>query len=126
MGTASGLMPLRIFISYRREDAAGDAGRLADHVQRRFGAARVFLDIETIEPGTDFVKVLRESLQETAVLLVVIGPRWTSLCAADGSRRLDDPADFVRMEVEAALGRDIPLSSRYDAGSRCSGRAQCI
>jgi tetratricopeptide (TPR) repeat protein len=102
-------MPPRIFISYRREDAAGDAGRLADHVQRRFGAARVFLDIETIEPGTDFVNVLRESLQETAVLLVVIGPRWTALRAADGSRRLDDPADFVRMEVEAALGRDIPV-----------------
>jgi hypothetical protein len=99
----------RIFISYRREDAAGDAGRLADHVQRRFGAARVFLDIDTIEPGTDFVRVLRESLQETAAMLVVIGPRWTSLRAADGSRRLDDPADFVRMEVEAALGRDIPV-----------------
>jgi len=102
-------MPARIFISYRREDAAGDAGRLADHVQRRFGAARVFLDIDTIEPGADFVRVLRESLQDTAVMLVVIGPRWTSVRAADGSRRLDDPADFVRMEVEAALGRDIPV-----------------
>jgi hypothetical protein len=102
-------MATRIFISYRREDAAGDAGRLADHVQRRFGAARVFLDIDTIEPGTDFVRVLRESLQETAAMLVVIGPRWTSLRAVDGSRRLDDPADFVRMEVEAALGRDIPV-----------------
>lgn len=109
MSTASRLMPPRIFISYRREDAAGDAGRLADHVQRRFGAARVFLDIDTIEPGTDFVRVLRESLQNTAVVLVVIGPRWTSLRTADGLRRLDDPADFVRMEVEAALGRDIPV-----------------
>jgi tetratricopeptide (TPR) repeat protein len=100
-------MTSRIFISYRRDDAAGDAGRLADHVQRRFGSARVFLDIDTIEPGTDFIRVLQASLQETAVMLVVIGPRWTSLRGADGSRRLDDPADFVRMEVEAALGRDI-------------------
>ena len=102
-------MPPRIFISYRRDDAAGDAGRLADHVQRRFGADRVFLDIDTIEPGSDFVRALRGSLQETAVMLVVIGPRWTALRAADGSRRLDDPGDFVRMEVEAALGRDIPV-----------------
>jgi hypothetical protein len=102
-------MPPRIFISYRRSDAAGDAGRLADHIVRRFGADRVFLDIDTIEPGTDFVRVLRESLQGTAMMLVVIGPNWTSLRGADGTRRLDDPNDFVRMEVEAALGRDIPV-----------------
>jgi hypothetical protein len=102
-------MPPRIFISYRRADAAGDAGRLADHVVKRFGAGRVFLDVDTIDPGVDFARVLRESLAQTAVMLVVIGPNWTSLRAADGSRRLDDPNDFVRMEVEAALGRDIPV-----------------
>lgn len=102
-------MPPRIFISYRRSDAAGDAGRLADHIVRRFGAGRVFLDIDTIEPGTDFIRVLRESLQGTAIMLVVIGPNWTSLRGADGTRRLDDPNDFVRMEVEAVLARDIPV-----------------
>lgn len=102
-------MPPRIFISYRRADAAGDAGRLSDHVQKRFGADRVFLDIDTIEPGTDFVKVLHQSLEETAVMLVVIGPRWTSVQADDGSRRIDAADDFVRMEVEAALRRDIPV-----------------
>jgi TIR domain len=100
-------MAPRIFISYRREDAAGDAGRLADHLNRRFGPARIFLDIDTIDPGTDFEHVLQASLEETAALLVVIGPRWTSLVKADGSRRLDDPNDFVRREVEAALGRNI-------------------
>jgi hypothetical protein len=99
----------RIFISYRRDDAAGDAGRLADHLNRRFGADHVFLDIDAIGPGRDFVRVLRESLQQTAAMLVVIGPRWTSLRAADGTRRLDDPNDFVRLEVETALGRDIPV-----------------
>ena len=99
----------RIFISYRREDSAGDAGRLADHLNRRFGSARVFLDIETIDPGTDFERALTSSLQETAAMLVVIGPRWTSLAKADGSRRLDDPNDYVRREVEAALGRNIPV-----------------
>jgi hypothetical protein len=56
----------RIFISYRREDSAGDAGRLADHLNRRFGSASVFLDIETIDPGTDFDRALTSSLQETA------------------------------------------------------------
>lgn len=99
----------RIFISYRREDSAGDAGRLADHLNRRFGSARVFLDIDTIDPGTDFERALTSSLQETAAMLVVIGPRWTTLVTAGGSRRLDDPNDYVRREVEAALGRDIPV-----------------
>jgi TIR domain len=102
-------MPPRIFISYRREDAAGDAGRLADHLHRRFGKDRVFLDIDTIDPGTDFVQVLQTSLQETAAVLVVIGPRWTSLRDAAGVRRLESPHDFVRLEVEAALGRSIPV-----------------
>jgi hypothetical protein len=82
-------MPPRIFISYRRDDAAGDAGRLADHLHRRFGATHVFLDIDTIDPGTDFVQVLRASLEQTAAMLVVIGPRWTSLRGADGTQRRD-------------------------------------
>ena len=102
-------MPPRIFISYRREDAAGDAGRLADHLHRRFGRDHVFLDIDTIDPGRDFVQVLQSSLRETAAVLVVIGPRWTSLVDAAGVRRLDSPTDFVRLEVEAALGRNIPV-----------------
>jgi hypothetical protein len=102
-------MPPRIFISYRRDDAAGDAGRLADHLNRRFGKNQVFLDIDTIDPGTDFVQVLHASLQETAAVLVVIGPRWTTARAANGTRRLDDASDFVRLEVEAALSRRIPV-----------------
>ena len=99
----------RIFISYRRDDAAGEAGRLADHLQKRFGADRIFLDIETIEPGTDFVQVLQRSFDETAAVLVVIGRQWLGIRDAAGARRLDDPADFVRREVEAALGRGVPV-----------------
>jgi hypothetical protein len=102
-------MEPRIFISYRREDAAGDAGRLADHLYRRFGADRVFLDIDAINPGIDFVDALHASLQQTAAILVVVGPRWTTLRDAQGTRRLDDDKDFVRLEVEAALGRRIPV-----------------
>jgi hypothetical protein len=102
-------MTPRIFISYRREDSAGDAGRLADHLRQRFGSAQVFLDIETIDPGTDFVQALHAALGETAVVLVVIGPRWTTLQGASGVRRLDDPDDFVRLEVETALRRNVPV-----------------
>ena len=72
----------RIFISYRRDDAAGEAGRLADHLSRRFGTGAVFLDIETIDPGTDFVSVLQTTLAQTAAVLVIVGTRWSSLPAA--------------------------------------------
>lgn len=99
----------RLFISYRRDDAAGDAGRLADHLYRRFGADRVFLDIDTIEPGRDFVRVLENSLQQTAAVLVVIGRQWAGIRGVDGTKRLDNPLDYVRLEVEKALGRDIPV-----------------
>ena len=108
----------RIFISYRRDDAAGEAGRLADHMPKRFGADRVFLDIETIDPGRDFVQVLEQSLKETAAALVVIGRRWVDIRDAADRRRLDDPADFVRREVEAALGRDIPVVPVLVQGAR--------
>jgi tetratricopeptide (TPR) repeat protein len=102
-------MPPRIFISYRRDDAASDAGRLADHLNRRFGEGQVFLDIDTINPGTDFVRVLQSSLRETAAVLVVIGQRWTSVTDSAGARRLDNAKDFVRLEVEESLARDIPV-----------------
>jgi tetratricopeptide (TPR) repeat protein len=111
-------MPPRIFISYRRDDAAGDAGRLADHMNRRFGHGQVFLDIDTIDPGTDFVQVLHASLKETSAVLVVIGQRWTSASEPGGIRRLDEPNDFVRLEVEAALNRDILVVPVLVQGAR--------
>lgn len=93
----------RIFISYRRDDAAGEAGRLADHLSRRFGTGAVFLDIETIDPGTDFVSVLQTTLAQTAAVLVIVGTRWISLRGASGTRRLDDEHDFVRLEVDPVM-----------------------
>jgi hypothetical protein len=92
-----------IFISYRREDSAGEAGRLAEHLVRRFGADRVFIDIDTIAPGTDFVDELGRALNTTAVVIVMIGRQWLSAANADGTRRLDDANDFVRREIETAL-----------------------
>ncbi len=95
-----------IFISYRREDASGESGRLAEHLERRFGKDRVFIDIDKIAPGADFVGELGQALTRTAVVIVVIGRQWLTASKADGTRRLDDPADFVRREIETALQRD--------------------
>jgi TIR domain len=98
-----------IFISYRREDAEGEAGRLFDDLVRTFGDKSVFLDVAGIEHGRDFRKVIAKKLSGCGVLLAVIGPNWASSLDSDGSRRLDNPNDFVRLEIATALSRDIPV-----------------
>ena len=92
------------FISYRRDDSAGHVGRLYDALSARFGRQRLFFDIDHIAPGQDFVEVLESSLNRCSVLLVVIGKRWTG-SGRIGGRRIDQPDDFVRLEVAAALRR---------------------
>jgi hypothetical protein len=72
----------------------------------RLGAGRVFKDVDTIEPGDDFAEVITGAVQACAVLLAVIGGRWLTAAGPDG-RRLDDPDDFVRLEIEAALARGV-------------------
>ena len=91
-----------IFISYRRDDQAGFAGRLADALEARFGADNVFRDIEDIHPGDDFVVAIDQHLASVDVMLVLIGPAWLTL-SRNGVRRLDEPDDFVRMEIAAGL-----------------------
>jgi TIR domain len=91
-----------IFISYRREDAPGHAGRLADALTSRFGEEQVFMDLD-MEPGVDFVKQINEAVASCRLLIAVIGPRWATAEDVQGRRRLDDPADFIRVEVEAGL-----------------------
>ena len=98
-----------IFLSYRRDDTAGESGRLAEHLVRRFGQDRVFLDIDTIAPGTDFTSELERALVGTKVVLVVIGRRWLTAADAHGRRRLDLPDDFVRREIVTALQRGTRL-----------------
>jgi hypothetical protein len=93
-----------IFISYRRQDASGHAGRLHDELARRFGQEQVFMDL-SIEPGVDFVEQINDAVGSCHLLIALIGPRWTTVEGADGQRRLDDPRDFIRLEVEAALRR---------------------
>lgn len=99
----------RIFVSYRRDDSAGETGHLAADLQRRFGTNRVFLDIAAIRPSVDFRLAIEEALDDASVLLVVIGPNWLSAVDASGTRRLDDPGDFVRLEIAAALRRRLPV-----------------
>lgn len=97
----------RVFISYRREDSAGHAGRLADHLLDRFGAGSVFMDVESIVAGADFTEAIERAIAGADAVLVLIGPTWLGTTTASGTRRLDEPGDFVRREIEAALGSDL-------------------
>jgi hypothetical protein len=98
--------PGGIFISYRRTDAASAAGWLYDRLAGRF-AGQLFKDVDSIRPGDDFVAEINRAVASCAVLLAVIGPRWLMAADARGQRRLDDPKDFVRLEIEAALSRAV-------------------
>ena len=97
----------RIFINYRREDTAGHVHSLFEALTKRFGAARVFRDIDGIDAGTDFVAALHRELESCLVMLVVIGHEWLTVQDPKlKTRRLDDSTDFVRLEVATALRND--------------------
>jgi len=102
-----------VFISYRREDAAGWAGRLQNDLRHAMPANEVFYDIGSIEIGEDFVDVMRRALEWCAVVVVLIGPQWLKAKDEGGHRRLDDPEDWVRLEVVESLQRQglrvVPL-----------------
>jgi hypothetical protein len=102
-------MTAKVFISYRRADSAGYAGRLMDTLDREFGRDLVFMDVDAIPLGTNFSKVLHEEVAKCGVLLAMIGPNWPDARDEHGNRRLDDPNDFVRIEIAAALQRNIPV-----------------
>jgi TIR domain len=96
-----------VFISYRREDSGGFAGRIYDRLTRSLGSGNVFFDVDSIAPGVDFVDTLNERLGRCDALVAVIGRSWLSTADANNHRRLDDPSDYVRLEIEAALQRSI-------------------
>jgi TIR domain len=98
-----------IFLSYRRDDAEGEAGRLFDDLTSEFGTDRVFMDVAGIEPGRDFRKVIDQNVASCGVLLAMMGKGWIDAKDDAGRRRLDDPVDFVRLETASALRRDIPV-----------------
>jgi hypothetical protein len=84
------------------------AGRLHDHLVKGFDEDQLFMNIDTISPGDDFRRVINDAVAKCDVLLVVIGKQWVRTKGAKG-RRLDNPADWVRLEIEAALKREIPV-----------------
>ena len=111
----------RIFISYRRDDTAYPAGWLFDRLAERFGVDQIFKDVDSIELGDDFVEVLTDAVGSTDVLLALIGEKWLTVTGEDGSRRLDDPDDFVRLEIEAALKQRVRIIPILVEGAEMPG-----
>jgi tetratricopeptide (TPR) repeat protein len=97
----------QIFISYRREDSSAWAGRLSDRLSSHFPSNQIFMDVDTIEPGIDFVEAIEKSVGSCDVLIAVIGTRWLNTSNSAGKRRLEIPEDSVRVEVSTALKRGI-------------------
>ena len=94
-------MPGKIFISYRRADSAGHAGRVHDRLEREFGRDLLFMDVEAIPLGVDFAEVLSAEVAKCDALLAIIGPSWLDVRDENGTRRLDSEHDFVRIEIAA-------------------------
>lgn len=109
MNMSSPAAPCRIFISYRHNEDAMAAGWLVERLSGHFGKNQIFKDVDDIEPGDDFVKVIADAVGRCDILLALIGRQWLTTTDDDGQRRLDNPQDFVRLEIEAALKRGIRL-----------------
>jgi TPR repeat protein len=111
-------MANKIFISYRRDDSAGTAGRLHDRLAERFGQKNLFFDVDNVPAGTDFVEYLGEQVASCDIFLCAIGPHWLDNKDDGGRRRLDQPDDFVRVEIGSALKRKIPVIPVLIDGAR--------
>ena len=100
-------MAVKIFINYRRDDSIGMAGRLHDRLAQTFGRDNLFMDVDHIPVGADFVTYLNDQVAACDVILVIIGPNWLRVKDKAGQRRLHQSDDFVAIEIAAALARDI-------------------
>jgi TIR domain-containing protein len=118
------------FVSYRRVDSSGSAGRLFDRLTDHFGRNAAFMDGEAgIARGDDFASAIDQALKSVDALLVVIGPRWPTRTNADGTRHLDNPDDWVRLEIETGLRRGIQVLPILVAGPHLyfhSGRTDAV
>jgi len=110
-----------VFVSYRRDDSKHAAGRLGERLHERF---RLFMDIDNIRPGTDFTAVVREAVDEADVVLAVIGNEWLAATGDIGTRRIDDPEDWVALEVGTALRRGTPVIPVLVDGARMPDRSE--
>jgi hypothetical protein len=112
-----------IFISYRRADSEGYAGRLWDRLEAKFGGEQVFMDVDSIGPGEKFPQILSQALDSCDVLIAVIGAAWAG-ALPEGKRRIDDAADFVRREVADAIARDIAVIPVLVGGAKLMQEAE--
>jgi hypothetical protein len=117
MSESGAVSPGRIFISYRREETAYPAGWLYDRLSDHYGG-QVFKDVDSIQLGDDFVEAITRAVGSCDVLLALVGDQWLTITDAVGRRRLDDPADFVRVEIEAALTRNVRVIPILVDGAR--------
>jgi len=100
---------VQVFLSYRRSDAGGHAGRLADSLAARLGVDHVFQDVQAIAPGEDFTSAIDRALDHSNAVLAVIGPGWLDAAGPEGDRRLFEPGDYVHLELARALDRGVPV-----------------
>jgi TIR domain len=107
-----------IFISYRREDSAAYAGRLYDWISQHFGKDKIFIDVDTIQPGEDFVDAVEQKVGGCDALVALIGKDWLNCRDEEGNRRLDNQGDFVRVEIVAALNRNVRVIPVLVEGAR--------
>src|SRR5262245_3610074 len=118
-GARSGeVMAGKIFINYRRDDSIGTAGRLHDRLAQMFGRKNLFMDVDHIPAGVDFVDHLHSQVAACDVFLVIIGPNWLNAKDDRGRRRFDNPDDFVTIEIAAALARDVRVIPVLVDGAR--------
>jgi hypothetical protein len=102
-------MSVSIFVSYRRDDTAATAGRLRDRLALEFGTKNVFMDVDNIPAGVDFAKHLQVQLANCDLVVALIGAQWLTIANAFGTPRIQDPDDYVRMELSAALSSGLTL-----------------
>jgi hypothetical protein len=114
-------MAKRIFISYRRSDTQMAAGRLHDSLVGRFGGPSVFRDKEAIRPGYDWIDEIQNALAGDVVVVALLGPQWADSRDAEGRRRLDDPEDSNRVELETALTKRVPVIPVLVEGANVPG-----
>jgi hypothetical protein len=112
-------VPTSVFVSYRRDDSKHAAGRLGERLDERF---TLFMDVDSIRPGTDFTAVVREAVEQADVLLALIGPTWLTAADETGARRLDNPEDWVVAEIGTALEHGTPVVPVLVDGARMPQR----
>jgi hypothetical protein len=106
-----------IMVSYRHEDSRHMTERVAEKLASAFGAGNLFKDVDSIRPAAKWLQAIENAICHSAVVLVVIGSKWLEVADQDGTRRLDQAGDVVRLEVELALELGIPVVPLFVDGA---------